>query len=235
LKIAVLSDVHGNIFALEAVLKRISQIGVDRIIFLGDFTGYYYHSKEVFDKLIESDATMILGNHEHMLFDCADGILDAEVLRQKYGSGHKLALKQFTSLELDYVRKIPDYHLETINDVSIGCFHGSPFDPYFYLYPDASTEILSKCDIGVDYIFVGHSHYPFISDLEHGKLVNVGSVGQSRIIGGMASWCLVDINRGTLDLQSTFYDTQSLLRLVDQYDPDINYLSKILKRGVDEE
>jgi putative phosphoesterase len=235
LKLAILSDIHGNIFALEAVLEKISQIGVDRIIFLGDFTGYYYHSKEVFDRLLELDATMILGNHEHMLFDCADGILDAEVLRQKYGSGHKLALKQFTDSELDNVRKLPDYHLETINGFSIGCFHGSPFDPNFYLYPNASTEILSKCDMGIDFIFVGHSHYPFIAKLGHGQLVNVGSVGQSRVTGGLASWCLVDINRGTLDLQSTYYDTLSLLRLVDQYDPDIDYLSTVLKRGVYEE
>ncbi len=235
MKIAVLSDVHGNIFALEAVLKKIEQIGVDRIIFLGDFTGYYYHSKDVFDRLNELNATMILGNHEHMLFECVDGILDAEILRQKYGSGHKLALKQFTASELDQVRKLPDSHLETINDFSIGCFHGSPFDPNFYLYPDASKEILSKCDIEIDYIFVGHSHCPFIAKLGHGKLVNVGSVGQSRITGGLASWCLVDLNRGILDLQSTYYDTQSLLRLVDKYDPDIDYLSKILKRGVNEE
>ncbi len=235
MKVAVLSDVHGNIFALEAVLEKIKQIGVDRIIFLGDFTGYYYHSKVVFDRLIELDATMILGNHDHMLFDCADGILDAEVLRQKYGSGHKLALKQFTTSELDHVRKLPDFHLETINDFSIGCFHGSPFDSNFYLYPDASTETLAKCDMGIDFIFVGHSHHPFIAKLGHGKLVNVGSVGQSRITGGMASWCLVDLNRGELDLQSTYYDTQSLLRLVDQYDPDIDYLSKVLKRGVNEE
>jgi putative phosphoesterase len=230
LKIAVLSDVHGNIFALEAVLKKIEQIGVDRIIFLGDFTGYYYHSRNVFDRLNELDATMILGNHEHMLFDCVDGILDAEILRQKYGSGHKLALKQFTASELNHIRKLPNYHLENINNFSIACFHGSPFDPNFYLYPDASSDILSKCNIGVDFIFVGHSHYPFITKLEYGILVNVGSVGQSRIAGGIASWCLFDANKGTFDLQSTYYDTQHLLGLINHYDPDIDYLSKVLKR-----
>ncbi len=234
MKIAVLSDIHGNICALEAVLGKIAQIGVDRIIFLGDFTGYYYHSKEVFDRLVELDATIILGNHEHMLFDCADGILDAEVLRQKYGSGHKLALRQFTTSELDHVRKLPDYHLETINDFSIGCFHGSPFDPNFYLYPDVSPDILSRCNIGVDFVFVGHSHYPFITNLRHGILVNVGSVGQSRIAGGLASWCLWDAESGAYELQTTCYDTQLLLELIDHYDPDIDYLSKVLKRSVNE-
>lgn len=235
MRIAVLSDVHGNIFALEAVLKKIAELEVERIIFLGDFTGYYYHPKEAFDMLNELGTTMILGNHEHMLFDCADGILDAKELRKKYGSGHILALQQFTPLEIDYLRKLPDFHQETINDISIGCYHGSPFDPSFYLYPDSSTEILSKCDIGFDYVFVGHSHHPFIAPLDKGTLVNVGSVGQSRIKGGIASWCLFDTNRGELELQSTCYDTQFLLDLVDHYDSDIDYLSEILKRGIHEE
>lgn len=234
MKLAILSDIHGNIFALDAVLKKVSQAKVDRIIFLGDFTGYYYHSKQVFDRLNEVGATMILGNHERLLFDCADGILDAEVLRQKYGSGHKLALKQFTADELDYVRKLPNYHLETINNLSIGFYHGSPFDPNFYLYPNSSKEIFSKCDIGLDFIFVGHSHYPFIAHLDNGTLVNVGSIGQSRIAGGLASWCLLDVDRVELQLQSTNYDTKPLLELVEQYDSDIDYLSKILKRGVNE-
>lgn len=232
MKIAVLSDIHGNIFALEAVLKEIAEVDVDRIIFLGDFTGYYYHSKEAFDRLNEMGSTMILGNHEYMLFDCADGILDAQELRKKYGSGHLIALQQFTPLELDYVRKLPDYHIETINDITIGCYHGSPFDPNFYLYPDTSAEILTKCDIGFDYIFVGHSHHPFIAQLGKGTLVNVGSVGQSRTNGGIASWCLLDTNRGELELQSTYYDTQFLLDLVNYFDSDIEYLSEILKRVI---
>ncbi len=234
MKIAILSDIHGNIFALDAVLKKVVQAEVDRIIFLGDFTGYYYHSREVFDRLKELAATMILGNHEHMLFDYADGLLDGKVLRKKYGSGHKLALQQFTTSELNHIRKLPDYHFETINNFSIGCFHGSPFDPNFYLYPDASPDILSKCNIGVDFVFVGHSHYPFMTKLEHGVLVNVGSVGQSRIAGGLASWCLLDAESGAYELQTTYYDTQLLLELINYYDPDIDYLSKVLKRSVNE-
>ena len=79
MKIAILSDIHGNIFALDAVLEKVLQAEVDRIIFLGDFTGYYYHSREVFDRLNELSATMILGNHEHMLFDCADRLEDGEL------------------------------------------------------------------------------------------------------------------------------------------------------------
>jgi putative phosphoesterase len=234
LKIAIFSDIHGNIFALDAVLKKVEQAEVDRIIFLGDFTGYYYHSREVFDRLKELAATMILGNHEHMLFDFADGLIDEEVLRQKYGSGHKLALQQFSTSELNYIRNLPNFHIETINNFSIGCYHGSPFDSNFYLYPDASSDILFKCDIGLDFVFVGHSHYPFITKLRHGKLVNVGSVGQSRIAGGLASWCLFDTESGSLELQSTFYDTKLLLDLIDHYDPDINYLSNVLKRSVNE-
>lgn len=232
MKIAVISDIHGNIFALEAVLQDIFDIGVDRIFFLGDLTGYYYHPKEVLYRLIEIKATMILGNHEKLLFDCVDGKLDPNILSLKYGSGHRIALEEFSISDINYLRSLPDFFIENLNDLSIGCFHGSPFNPDFYIYPDASFDILQKCDVGLDLVFVGHSHYPFVIEMDYGKLINVGSVGQSRTNGGVASWCFFDSVLQTVELKSTHYDTQNLLKLVQLYDPEIPYLRNVLKRTI---
>lgn len=231
MRIAVLSDVHGNIFALQAVMRVIDKSKIDRIFYLGDFTGYYYHPKEVYELLQEYNAFMILGNHEEILFKCADFLLDPSELKKKYGSGHKLALEQFSSSEIDNFKKMPEEHTELVDNLLLTFHHGAPFSKYFYLYPDTEKQILQKCDSNAIYTFVGHSHYSFVSKLEHSILVNVGSVGQSRQKGGYASWCILNLDNNVLEMQSTPYDIKPLLGMIEKYDPEVNYLSSILKRG----
>jgi len=235
MRIAVLSDIHGNAFALNAVMSQIHHLQIDRVFFLGDLMGYYYHPKTVYQKLQELNATMILGNHEQLFFDCIDKKISLEQLGIRYGSGHKMALEQFTPSEIINLRSLPVQYQETINGVSIACYHGSPFEKDMYLYPDSDEKVLKNCDTGVDFTFVGHSHYPFIAQLPHGLLVNVGSVGQSRKMGGIANWCILNINNRVIEMQSTPYNVNPLLDLINQYDSDFSYLSSILKRGVNEE
>jgi putative phosphoesterase len=234
MKIAVLSDIHGNIFALNAVMREIYQMQIDRVYFLGDMVGYYYHPKEVFQKLQEIKSTSILGNHEQLLFDCLDGKIESNELSARYGSGHKIALEQFSNYEIENLRNLPEQHFETLMGISIACFHGSPFDKDFYLYPDVNKTILSKCVTLADFTFVGHSHYPFVAQLPKGTLVNVGSVGQSRKKGGLASWCVLNLDNCIVEMQSTNYDIKPLLDLVEKHDPTISYLSSILKRGLND-
>lgn len=234
MRIAVLSDIHGNAFALEAVVNKIKYLQIDRVFFLGDLMGYYYHPKMVYQKLQELNATMILGNHEQLFFDCLDEKISIEQLVTRYGSGHKMALEQFSAAEVTELRDLPYQHNETIAGVSLSFYHGSPFDKDFYLYPDTDDKVLKKCDTGVDLTFVGHSHYPFISQLPNGLLINVGSVGQSRLTGGIANWCILNLNNRVIEMQSTPYDICPLLDLINQYDPEIAYLSCILKRGMNE-
>lgn len=234
MRIAILSDIHGNFFALEAVIKQIHNMQVDRIYFLGDLLGYYYEPKKVYQKLREINATMILGNHEQMLFDCIDGKINIEHLTSKYGSGHKIALEQLSSSEIESLRNLPTMHVETIDGLTIACYHGSPFDNNYYLYPDTNNAILSACVTGADFTFVGHSHYSYIAKLKNGLLINVGSVGQSRVEGGIANWCILNLGNSVIEMQTTLYDIKPLLDLVEKNDPAISYLSSILKRRKNE-
>ena len=235
MRIAILSDIHGNIFALDAVIKQINEQEIDRVFFLGDLLGYYYFPQKVYQKLQKIKATSILGNHEQLLFDCIDGKVQVDQLTTKYGSGHKIALEQFSTEEIENLRNLPEQHFETIEGISIACFHGSPFDKNFYLYPDTEKDILLRCVSGADFTFVGHSHYPFIVHLANGVLVNVGSVGQSRKKGGLASWCVLNLENSVVEMQSTHYDIKPLLDLVEKNDPTMSYLSSILKRGLNDE
>ena len=67
MKIAILSDIHGNVFALKSVLNAVKKKDVSRLMIAGDFIGYYFWPAEVFNLLKDWDLVAIRGNHDQML------------------------------------------------------------------------------------------------------------------------------------------------------------------------
>jgi len=109
--------------------------------------------------------------------------------------------------------------------------HGSPWDPNYYIYPDAKKEVLDRNNsIEVEAIFMGHTHYQFFYSNKQNLMVNVGSVGQSRYRGGYADWSILNKMNGVIKLISTPYDTSELLKEVENNDSENSYLTSILKR-----
>ena len=76
MKIGVLSDIHGNHIALEAVLTEAVSLDINRLCVLGDMVGYYYHPDRVLEMLKAWPVDVIQGNHERMLRKYQDS--DAE-------------------------------------------------------------------------------------------------------------------------------------------------------------
>lgn len=231
MKLAILSDIHGNIAALEAVLNKARQLGVEHLLVLGDMVGYYYYPAEVLDLINEWDHDIIRGNHEIMLDEIRKGIRSAESIKKKYGSGHEVALSSLSSSQVDDLIALPDSKSVQFDDLRIQMCHGSPWDPSVYLYPDAGKEILSRGDSkDYDFVFFGHSHYAFCWHGMHSILANPGSVGQSRQKGGQAYWILLDTSNGAFQMRTTHYNTAALKREISKIDPENSYLSQILER-----
>jgi putative phosphoesterase len=231
MKIAVISDVHGNIYALSSVLSVAKHEGADKLLVLGDSCGYYYHADKVMKQLNEWDCTMIRGNHEDLLLMLKNGEIDREFLRKKYGSGHNMALAKLTDVEFDKLTLSPEKLSVEYEGIRIMMCHGSPLDANQYLYPDTNIDILEKCDVeGMDLVLVGHSHYPFIFPNKFSTLVNVGSVGQSRTTGGIASWIMINSRNRTFETRATPYNIEPLEKEVTIVDPDVPYLKNILRR-----
>lgn len=231
MKIAILSDLHGNIYALEQVLIKAKSEHVEKLLILGDIVGYYYRPDEILKLLSEWDYVFIRGNHEDILASIISGTADELSIKAKYGSAHYKALKELTSQQIDFLINSPTQLYVPINSLNILLCHGAPWDHNFYLYPDTKSEILEKSQIdGVDFVFVGHSHYAFEYVGDKTRLVNVGSVGQSRKCGGKAQWVLFDTDSSAVDFMSTKYDVTSLIKEVEAVDPNNAYLRNILLR-----
>lgn len=231
MRIAVISDIHGNADALAQALAEAASIGVQKLLVLGDIVGYYYEPDRVLSQLTAWDSVHIRGNHEVMLAGIIDGTADATAIYKKYGSGHRTAQKVLSNDQIESLITAPDQLAFKIDGLRILLCHGAPWNNDEYLYPDTAAKVLDQCaTMPVDFIFVGHSHYPFVYASDGPLLVNVGSVGQSRSRGGVASWCMLDTISRTVQLKSTPYDITPLLQAVSKTDPQNNYLSEILKR-----
>jgi putative phosphoesterase len=231
MKVGVISDIHGNQYALEAVLKTAKKEGIEKLLVLGDIVGYYYHPEIVLNMLSEWDYEIIKGNHEMILQDLKENKIDPEVLKEKYGRGHEQALKNIDSETQQWLFSLPEQKSVRIDNVSFQLNHGSPSSIDEYIYPDAAIGQLEKCDsIEHDFVLIGHSHYSFSFKCKNSTLINCGSVGQSRQKGGLAYWTVVNTVNKSFEIKATAYDTLELLKEVKLFESKMGYSYKILQR-----
>lgn len=231
MKIGVFSDIHGNQYALEKVLQEAASNKVEKLLVLGDIVGYYYGPDKVMDMLSHWDYELIKGNHEKIMQQVAADKGNPEI-RKKYGSGHEIAIDKLTPEYYYILTSAPEMKKVNVEGVSILMCHGTNWDADYYLYPDASTEVLIEADEpGVDFVLIGHSHYQFAHRNANSILINAGSVGQSRTKGGIANWAIINTANKCFELKSTGYDTSLLLAEAAAIDPEVNYLQSILKRN----
>ena len=229
MKIAILSDIHGNIDALNEVLKIIEKENIKTIFSLGDQLGYYYDAEQVYRELRNRNSYIINGNHERIFLDYLN--YEDLAIDEKYGICFKYYKNNFNFELINYIKKLPKFLNVKINNINFSLFHGSSFDEDFYVYPSENRKILdrfSKSDS--DIIFFGHSHYPFMFNAGNKTVINVGSVGQSRVVGGIANWGVFDTTNMVFVPKSTPYNVKNVIQKIKEIDKG-KYLETILKRN----
>ena len=231
MRYAVLADIHGNEYALRAVIKDVKKACIDELILLGDYVGYYYGVDVIIDMIRDWDFKAIKGNHETMLLKAVQIPSYMQEITKKYGSGHKIAMKHLKESNLDFIRSLPHQVEFSVNNLDILLCHGAPWNNDEYVYPDAKESVLQKYDdYDYDYIFYGHTHYACKHQRNQKQIINPGSVGQSREKGGIAFWGVFDANKNEFEFRQTFYDTTTLREIVMQIDPSNSYNYEILCR-----
>ena len=174
--VAVISDIHGNMCAFEATLAAIRELGIERIICLGDLVGYGYDSKAVVQLSMELGFECLSGNHEKMLLRQGDKL-------EKYNMVG--LLESLSEDEISYLESLPERFL--IPGKSMVFSHALPHTEAGYLYANSDFTILNDMDYKV--IFLGHTHYPQYTTYFDRRIINPGTVGQPR--GGYAGACFL--------------------------------------------
>ena len=173
----------------------------------------------------------IRGNHEDLLLD---GMKDSRVLKSldvKYGTSHRRSIETLSKHELNFITNLPRTCELKIDGINILLCHGAPWCTYEYVYPNADDVVLNKFDdYSHDFIFFGHTHYRTVFDRNGMQVINPGSVGQSRQMGGIAYWCILDTEQKKVEFMNTPYDTAPLVKEVINNDPVLSYNLNILSR-----
>lgn len=231
MKVALLSDVHANLAALDAVYADFEVVGIDRILVAGDLVGYYYWPREVVERLAQDPrVTCIRGNHEDILAAVLADEAAAARYRVKYGSGYARCAETLSRPAIDWLEALPVSLEITIDGVSFHMSHGGLGSTDIYIYPDAPADILAKNYSRCCFTIFGHTHYPFVHQHDGRVMINPGSVGQARDRGGSASYAIVNLDNLTVQPRRVPFDVDPVIEAARKRDPDLSYLWKILQR-----
>jgi diadenosine tetraphosphatase ApaH/serine/threonine PP2A family protein phosphatase len=225
----IISDIHSNLIALEAVL---SDAPSDLPIWcLGDVVGYGPYPNECVELLRDLGVECIVGNHDWAVMnkvDVQDFNLDAQ----------RSVLWTQEQLKADNMAYLESLSLSLVKD-DFTLVHGSPREPVweYILYPPIAR--LNFAYFNTTYCFVGHTHVPVLfrfraADGDHtceaeqliegspqplgdGRLIlNPGSVGQPRDGDARASYAILDVEALTLEYRRVRYDIAKIQKLMEQ-------------------
>jgi predicted phosphodiesterase len=201
MRVAVLSDIHSNAFALQAVLRDVRRADIDEVWVAGDTFGYYPWAAETFELIAEASPLSVLGNHDRWVLDDASAPADitAEIARQNRRDLPGAALEWLAPLQ-------PVRELER-GGLRITIAHGTPDDPLEGRYYPDDNGAPSWLPAAGEVLILGQTHYPLLrGDSSSGLLLNPGSVGQPRDGTPMPSWAALDLATGTAELRRAAYD-----------------------------
>lgn len=185
MKIAIISDIHGNLEALKATIKDIKTKNVDKIYCLGDIVAKGYHTHECLDIIKKECEVVVKGNcdrHYSEPLDKEKSKIEIEVKRWEQLN------KILTDDEKKYLQSLPYSYEFYLSGSLVRIFHSSPErdnlvvinqdsieDKYKMFLPSDKTETQKTADI----VVYGHIHHQYMDKLYNKTLLCVGSVGNS--------------------------------------------------------
>jgi putative phosphoesterase len=203
--IGLISDVHSNVVALEAVLWEMDALGVEEILHAGDIVGYNPYPNETIELFRKRKILSIRGNHERALLtgDTSDF------------NWYAVCALQWTSNtinreNLGYISKLKDTEAISVDDTKIFLVHGSPNDLDEYVYPeDVESGLLTMTRS--DILVLGHTHIQFKKQFKEGIIANPGSVGQPRDENPASAFAILDTHTKLVEIKRTGYDIEKVI------------------------
>jgi diadenosine tetraphosphatase ApaH/serine/threonine PP2A family protein phosphatase len=233
MKIAVISCIHGNYTALNAVLSDIDAHSVDQIYCLGDLVGYGPDPNAVVELIRSLDIPTVQGCWDE---DMIDGLNACEcsypsMLAEHRGRlAHAWTAREIHAETREFLAQLPI----TLRVDDLAFVHGSPNSQHEYLLPDVDAFVAMErvLSTGADVLFCGHTHVPYVRDLADGqiqvqvkrsgsstaasvthtaplkRLINAGSVGEPRHGRPNATYVIYDRDSQQTALREVEYDYQ---------------------------
>ncbi len=202
MRLGVISDVHGNRVALDAVLDDMPP--VDGLVCAGDVVGYNPWPSACVAAMRDREVPTVMGNHDRAV---ASGT--AFRFNQMAAAGVEYAREELSDDDMAWLSDLPDER--TVADGRVKLIHGHPDDPDRYTYPDEfGPDLLGSEDV----LVLGHTHVQGHDRSDDGIVMNPGSVGQPRDGDPRAGYSVVDLDELTVDERRVEYDIDAVAEAV---------------------
>ncbi len=228
MRYAILSDIHSNLEALEAVLKEADTLGADSILCLGDIVGYNANPNECVEIIRRHGITAIMGNHDSRVAGLEEPT-DFNPIAQEAIFWTRKTIKD---THREFLSTLPHHHIE--EEAGFMCVHGWIDSPDSYIFSELEAEYnfrLMEVEALPPLVFFGHTHVRvaytkkevFIGstlsnplELEEDTLylVNPGSVGQPRDGDPRSSFLIYDTSKAQVSFHRVSYDLERCIEKI---------------------
>jgi putative phosphoesterase len=215
--VAVITDIHANLPALQAALARIDELGIDEIYCGGDLVGYGPHPNEVVALIAEREIPAIYGNYDHAIardeHDCGCAYItphDREIGQESV----EWTLEHTDQRSKDWMRELPfDLHFD-VGETSVHLVHGSPRKVNEYLFEDKPGSLYERLAAAEhdDVLVFGHTHKPWVREYGGVLFVNCGSVGKPKDGDPRGAFAVLTAGSSGVDvrIERVGYDAESV-------------------------
>jgi putative phosphoesterase len=182
---AIITDIHANLHALEAVFARTEELGIERVFCGGDLVGYGPHPNEVCALVAQREIPTVYGNYDYAIArdesDCGCAYVTAHD-RELGQRSVDWTLAHTSQRSKDFMRSLPFDLRFAVGDVGVHLVHGSPRKVNEYLFEDKPARLyerLARTENDATLVF-GHTHKPWVHEYGGVLFVNCGSVGKPK-------------------------------------------------------
>jgi len=222
MRLAIFSDVHANLPALDAVLADIDAAGVDARYVLGDLVGYAPWPNEVLARLQREPIQAVMGNYDdgtgHDRDECGCAYTDP-VEKALGDEGFAWTKRQTSDANKGWLRSLAAEIRFEMDGRRFLLVHGSPRRMNEYLYEDKPAATFTRIaeGAGADVIVCGHTHRPYDKTVGPYRFVNVGSAGKPKDGDPHACWALLDSSPELLrvEFRRVAYPVESAARAIE--------------------
>ena len=236
MRIATISDIHSNLYALNEVLADIEKRNVDMVVCTGDLVGYATRPNEVIETLRKNKILTIMGNYDEAIGNfkiiCGCDYPDPKDA-EKASLSMKFTSEETTDENKAYLRNLPKEAVISFNNKTIRFVHGSTrlINEYLKENSKEADEVMNNLD--EDILVCGHTHIPYVKSYGEKLLVNAGSVGKSKTGSPNANYVIIDIIDSIVEVEiiEVFYDFEKVAKEIEENKILPNDFARLIREG----
>src|SRR5215216_1845873 len=233
--VAIITDIHGNLPALQAVLRRIDELRVDRVYCGGDLVGYGPHPNEVCALIQERGIPTIYGNYDYAIARDLDDCGCAYITPHDRELGQRSVawtLEHTDQRSKDFMRELPFDLRLAVGDADVHLVHGSPRKVNEYLLEDKPASLYERLAAAESarVLAFGHTHKPWVREHDGVLFVNCGSVGKPKDGDPRAAFAILAPGDAVPEvmIERVEYDAEAVAREVAAVGLPVEFADKLL-------